>query len=204
MKKRLFAGLLAGMMVASMMATSAFAVGTEKDGVDVPVRYRYETDAGIVETIFEDFPPVKVSYFKDEPACLTVDDPKVTVKDADEVMPASANVNKTLDLAVGKSYTYGGFYMGAVGPGDSHVGDMIDVTVNAISSGKYKVIIKGIKYSGFMGTDEEEVFSYESGEYSSAKTFSVPGEGGVAYSVTIVNTSAQRLKANLIIVTYQS
>ena len=197
MRKRLFPRLASVLIMSTMIITSTFAS-------EMKTVYHYENDAGTVDTVFKDLDSVKVSYFIDETKCLNISDPTVEIRDADEIIPTSANVSKTLNLAVGKSYTYGEFYMGSNGPGDPHEGDMIDVTVNGISSGKYKVIVKGIKYGGFMGLDKEEVYSFESNEYSTAKTFSLPGEGGVAYSVTILNTSAQNLKANLSIVTYQS
>lgn len=166
--------------------TSAFAAGT------------VHLEKGIMTTSSGESIPVVVKYLEEEPASTPcVDDFGVTVRDADDIMPTSANVRKNLNLGVGKSYSYGPFYMGANSPWDPNVGDMIDITVSGITSGKYKVIVEGI------GIDGSE-YNYESSEYSSAKTISLPGEGGVGYTVTVLNTSAEKLKATVTIITYQS
>lgn len=166
--------------------TSAFAAGT------------VHLEKGIMTTSSGESIPVVVKYLEEEPASTPcVDDFGVTVRDADDIMPTSANVRKNLNLGVGKSYSYGPFYMGANSPWDPNVGDMIDITVSGITSGKYKVIVEGI------GIDGSE-YNYESSEYSSAKTISLPREGGVGYTVTVLNTSAEKLKATVTIITYQS
>jgi len=202
MKKKRFVSFgLVLVLSMSLLCGVAGAMEVESS----PTEYYETVDEGITETSLKCAPYVTVTYLEAEPE--NVDDAAdggVIVRDADDIMPTSANVSKTINLSVGESYSYGAFYMGSNTLFDPNAGDMIDITVSGITSGKYKVIVQGVVYSGFMGLDEEVVYSYESNEYSTAKTFSVPGEGGVAYTVTVVNTSAQNLKATVSIVTYPS
>lgn len=191
MKKRIVSVILTVSALMTLFVPSAFAANPSFKAIN----------EGILSTKL-DVDPVVVTHIDEEPIKNDSMPAGVVVRDADNIMPASANVSKTVNLGVGKSYSYGAFYMGSNTINDPNAGDTIEITVSAITSGKYKVIVKGtVTHSLF---DTEEVYSYESPEYSTAKMITLPGEGGVAYTVTLVNTSAQNLKANIAIVTYQS
>jgi hypothetical protein len=94
----------------------------------------------------------------------------------------------TLSLAVGKSCS-DSFKMNNW-INEDH--DAFKVKVSGVTSGKYKVIIKG-----------SDGYSYESSEYSSDQTFTTTkAKTGVTYTVTIVNTSASTLKGKVNITIY--
>lgn len=192
--------ILFTLVMSFLLIISALAAGTRSvvvsDGSMANKRIEGEVKTKI------DVAPVIVTYVEDEPTSDESDNSDVIVRDTEVgIVPVSANVSETLDLDVGESYSYGTFYIGAKTFEDSNAGDTIEVTVSAITSGKYKVIVKGIVIHSIF--DTEEVYSYESSEYSTAKIFTLPSESGVAYTVIVVNTSAQNLKAN-VAVTYQS
>lgn len=118
----------------------------------------------------------------------TITESAPVVVEKNEIAPLGVDNTATLSLAVGKSWS-DSFKMNNW-INEDH--DAFKVKVSGVTSGKYKVIIKG-----------SDGYSYESSEYSSDQTFTTTkAKTGVTYTVTIVNTSASTLKGKVNITSY--
>lgn len=104
------------------------------------------------------------------------------------ISPQSVSTTKTLNLAVGKSWSKS-FKMNTL-TGSNH--NAFNTKISNVTSGKYKVIITG-----------SNGYKYESTERTTDTTFTTTNaKKDVTYTVTIINTSANNLKAKADITSY--